>query len=158
MLKGTRFALIAATVVLAIGALLWLFPGRFGLPSIRDNREIAQTPSLPPFQPVTLDLRHLSLPRGESQPETGRQKLTIPRGRVRITFLLPVGSEEGQYEIQVLAGDGRPALLLRGQARMVDSVTTLRTEADLRALSPGRYELRIGRLGFSSQAYSVALE
>lgn len=158
MLKGVRFTLIAATIVLAIGTLFWLFPGSFGLPSTRRHQEIAQTPSLPPFQPVTLDLRRLSLARGEGRPQIGQPTLTIPRSRVRITFLLPVGSEEGQYDIQVLAGEGHPALLFRGQARILDSATTLRMEADLRALSPGRYELRIGRPGSSSQAYSVALE
>jgi hypothetical protein len=158
MLKGARFALIAATVVLAIGALFWLFPGHFGLLSIRGHQEIARIPSLPPFQPVTLDLRRLSLARGEGRPQTGQPTLTIPRSRVRITFLLPVGSEEGPYEIQIVTGDGRLASLSRGQARILGEVTTLLAEADLRGFSPGRHELRLGRPGFSAQAYLIVLE
>jgi hypothetical protein len=158
MMNGARFALIAATMVLAIGAALWLLLGRFGFPSTGRHQEIAQITSLPPFRPVTLDLRPLSLPRGEGRPQTGQPTLTIPRDRVRITFLLPVGSDDGPYEVQVLAGGRRPILLLRGQARILDSVATLRTEADLRALTPGSYEIRVGRPGFSSQVYSVVLE
>ena len=149
--KGARFALIAATAVLVLGALLWLSLGR-------RKPEIARQLSPPQFQLVTLDLRPLSLPRGESNPEAHRPTLTLPRGRLRITFQLPVGSEEGQYEVRLLAGDGHPALVLRGQARILDYVTTLRTEADLRELNPGRYALRIGRSDRSWQAYSIALE
>jgi hypothetical protein len=156
--KGAHFALIAATVVLALAALVWLSLGQSGWSLFRRSPEIARQPSLPQFQPVTLDLRPLSSPRGERQPETTKPVLALPRGLLRVSFLLPVGSEEGQYEVQMFSGDGQLAVSVRGQARILDYVTTLQSEADLRRLSPGTYTLRISRPSLSWQAYSVALE
>lgn len=149
MVKGARFALLAATVVLVLGTVLWLSVGR-------RKPEIVRQPDLPEFQLVTLDLRPFSSARGLPNPET--PPLTIPRGRLRIKFLLPVGSEEGQYEVRWLASDGHEALLLRGEARIVAYTTALQTDADLRGLSPGRYRLQIGRPGSSSQTYWLNLE
>ena len=84
--------------------------------------------------------------------------MAIPRGRLRITFLLPVGNEEGQDDIRLFTGNGHPALLFLGQTRIVSYVTTLETEADLRELVPGTCTLRIGRPARAWQASSVALE
>ncbi len=155
--RRARLALIAATVIVTLGAAIWLVVGGSGGPSLRRGQEIAQQPA-PQFQPITFDLRSLSTSRGEDRPETRPAALLAPRGRLSITLLLPVGSEEGEYEVRLLDGEGRQVFSRRDHASILDYVTTLRMDADLREVVPGQYTLWVGRPGFSSQTYAVAVE
>jgi hypothetical protein len=149
---GARLALIAASIVVVLGALLWFAVGRPG------GAQIARRPRLPlPLQPVTLDLRPFASSRGQA-PNTGKPSLVIPQGRLRITLQLPVGADEGPYAVDLLGRSGQPAVSARGQARLLNQVTTLEIEADLRSRAFGRYTLRIGRLGSSRQDYPVTVE
>lgn len=155
--RSARLVLIAATVMVTLGAAIWLAVGLGGL-SLRRTKEIARQPAFQQFQPLTFDLRSLSTSRGTDRPEARQSGLVAPRSRLRITLLLPVGSEEGEYEVQLLDSEGRQVFSRRGRASILDYVTTLRIEADLRGVAPGRYTLRINRPGFSSQAYAIAVE
>jgi len=148
---GARVALIAASIVVVLGALLWFAVGRPGA-------QIAHPPRLPlPLQQVTLDLRPFASSRGQA-PNAGKSALVIPRGRLRITLQLPVGADEGPYAVVLLGPSGQPAVSAQGQARLLNHITTLEIEADLRSRAPGQYTLRIGRLGSSQQDYPVTVE
>jgi hypothetical protein len=155
---GARVALIAASIVVVLGALLWFAVGRPGAPGFRGGAQIAQQPRLPlPFQKLTLDLRPFASSRGQA-PNAGKPALVISQGRLRITLQLPVGADEGAYAVVLLGRSGQPAVSAQGQAWLLDHVTTLEIEADLRSRAPGQYTLRIGRLGSSQQDYPVTVE
>jgi len=156
---GARVALIAASIVVVLGALLWFAVGRPGAPGFRGGAQIAQRPRLPlPLQKVTLDLRPFASSREEQAPNAGKRALVIPQGRLRITLQLPVGADEGPYAVVLLGPSGQPTVSAQGQARLLNQVTTLEIEADLRSRAPGPYTLRIGRLGSSWQDYPVTVE
>jgi hypothetical protein len=62
-----------------------------------------------------------------------------------LTLDLPIGSREGQYEIQVLEQPGKPVASASGSAKIQNYVTVLQVKIDLRNVSPGRYLLGIRR-------------
>lgn len=155
---GARVALIAAGIVVVLGALLWFAVGRPGAPGFRGGAQIARQPRLPlPLQPVTLDLRPFASSRGQA-PNAGKSALVIPQGRLRITLQLPVGADEGPYVVVLLGPSGQPAMSAQGQARLLDHVTTLEIEANLQGLQLGRYTLRLAKSGSSWQEYPIAVE
>jgi hypothetical protein len=155
--RHARFALIAATVIVTLGVAIWIAMGGFGGPSMRHGPEVAQH-TTPPLQPITFDLRSLSTSRGEGRPGVRQPTLVAPRSRLRITLLLPIGSEESDYEVRLIDSEGRQTFSGQEHARILDYVTTLRVDADLRGVAPGNYTLQVGRPGFSSQAYAVTVE
>ena len=152
---GARVALIAASIVVVLGALLWFAVGRPGAPGFRGGVQIARLPL--PLQPVTLDLRPFASSRGQA-PNVGKPALVIPRGRLRVTLQLQVGADEGPYAVVLLGRSGQPAVSAQGQARLLNQVTTLEIEADLRSRAPGQYTLHIGRPSSSWQDYPVTVE
>jgi len=151
--------LIAASIVLVLGALLWFAVGRHGVPGFHGTAQIAQQPPLAlPLQKVTLDLRPFASSRGEKAPNAGQPPLVIPRGRLRIALQLPVGADEGPYAVVLLGRSGQRVVSAQGQARLLDHVTTLEIEADLRSRAPGPCTLRIRRLGSSGQDYPATIK
>ena len=73
--------------------------------------------------------------------------LTLARGRLNATILLPVGAEPGDYEVQLLDSTLQSRSTSRGTAAIVDYVTTLQTTLDTSALAPGSYQLAVRRQG-----------
>src|SRR4029079_16798356 len=97
-------------------------------------------------QSARLDLRNCSAVRGEEEPPPP-EPLSLPRGRVQVTILLPVGSEPGAYELQVLDSDLHARTLATGVAQLEDHVTTLRATTDVGLLTAGPYQLAIRHEG-----------
>ena len=122
-------AAAAAVIVVAIALAVWFFAG---------------SGSRPTELRAELDLRPYSLMRGEPQ-ESSRRPLPIPRARVALTMLLPVGSEAGMYEVQVLDSELRSIASAPGTAEIKNYVTTLQTTVDLRSIASGTYQLAIRR-------------
>jgi hypothetical protein len=91
-----------------------------------------------------LDLRNYSVTRSE-QAQTPPPPLSLQRGRLKVTILLPVGSEPGPYEIQVLDSELRSKAAASGQADIKNYITTLQTMLDLQSLPPGIYQLALRR-------------
>lgn len=101
---------------------------------------------------ATLDLRPYAIVRGEPQP-ADRPPLQLPRGRVLLTLLLPIGSESGAYDIEIRGSSAAPRATGGGNADLRNYVTTLETALDLGLLSSGAYRLALrhrGRSGKSS--------
>jgi hypothetical protein len=64
-----------------------------------------------------------------------------------LTFTLPVGSEDGDYDVQIASAPDGPALVSgHGTARLEDHNEILRTRLNANSLVPGNYSLEI-RLG-----------
>lgn len=93
-----------------------------------------------------LDLRRYSVLRsehGDDQPGP----VSLPIGMVELTLLLPIGSEPGPYDIQVLDSDLKSRASAHAPCEIRDFVTTIRATLDLRAVPRGTYQLAIRREG-----------
>ena len=135
-------AAAAAAVVVAIAVAAWFFAG---------------SRSRPTELRAELDLRPYALTRGEPQ-ESGRQQLPLPRARVALTMLLPVGSEAGMYEVQVLDSELRSVASAPGTAEIKNYVTTLQSALDLNSVAPGAYQLAIRRSGQEWQLFPARVQ
>ena len=146
----------AALLIVAIGGALWFALGPrtspIGRPPVPARGE---EPS--PEQTVQLDLRQYSVTRNEEQKHE-RAPVTLMRGRLNATILLPVGSEPGDYEVQLLDSSLRSRASSVGRAEIRDFVTTLRAMLDLRALDPGAYQLALRRQGEDWRLYPASVK
>jgi hypothetical protein len=93
-----------------------------------------------------LDLRKYAVARSQEQADE-RPPVSLPRGRLTATILLPVGSEPGPYEVQLLDSNLQSNASAIGNAEIRDYVTTLRATIELGAVMPGRYQLALRRNG-----------
>ena len=104
-----------------------------------------------------LDLRPFAIVRGESQ-TAERPSLQIPRGRVRLTLLLPAGSEPGPYEIEIRDREAVSRASGRGDAAIRNQVTTLHVAVATGSLSGGGYRLAIRHDGDRWQELPLRIE
>jgi hypothetical protein len=105
---------------------------------------------------VELDLRPYAISRGE--PQRDLPSLVLPRGRLRLTLLLPTGSEPGPYEVQVRDSSATTRASVRGNAELRNYVSTLDVAVGLAELPPGGYSLAVRRDGNEWQQFPVRLE
>jgi hypothetical protein len=85
--------------------------------------------------------------RGELNPDPLGPATVASARRLNATILLPVGSEPGAYEIQVLDSELRSQATASGQADIKNYITTLQTTLDLQSLPTGMYQLALRRQG-----------
>lgn len=146
-----RSALLAAAVIIiAISAtFLW----RHGGPLRQHHPEVAQLPSIP----AMVDLRHLSPARGERPPQENTAKIAIPTGRLQLTIQLPVGSEDGPYQVAVFKRSGEQISATTGTAALAQNVMALKVTLDLRGVPPGQYALGTRREGSAWSWYEAEI-
>jgi len=145
-------AVAAVLVVLAGGA--WYLVSR-PENGRRDATEAAQVSATD--LRAELDLRKYPVARSE-QTQSSPPPLSLDRGRLNVTILLPVGSEPGLYEVQVLDSELRSLATASGQATITNYITTLQTTLDLQPLPPGAYQLALRRQGDGWQMYPASLK
>lgn len=132
-----RWLVAAAAVFLLVALSAWfLTPLLRRAPAITGGREVY----------AQMDLRTYAVERSEVNSSKARP-LAAQRAKLVLTILLPVGSEAGTYELQVMDSELRSQTNALGEARIENQVTTLRTLMELQALSPGEYKLAIRRKG-----------
>jgi hypothetical protein len=107
-------------------------------------------------QVATLDLTHREVLRGE---ESGQPKppLELTAGLLELTIYLPVGSEPGDYDLQILKQAGAPVWSREGQAKSENQGVALRFKVDLSEAKPGSYFLAIRRHGWDWAYYPLAI-
>ena len=93
-----------------------------------------------------LDFRNRSVTRGSSEAPSQNENLSIPRGQLSLVILLPFGSEDGDYEVEVLRQVDHPLASGRGKATIKEGITTLRASVDTTHLEPGNYLLGLRRV------------
>ena len=171
-----RFLAACAAVVVGLATGLWWYLGTVGSPSGREpviGREDAPKQEAPPpeleapqrqetvpeqgFQVAVLDLRHRGTLRGQDQ-EVPPDAPVLPARRLDLTVYLPIGSEEGEYEITLARKQGEPLLISRATARLADNDVTANTRVDLSSLDPGSYFLGVRRGEFQWSYFSVRVE
>jgi hypothetical protein len=102
---------------------------------------IATMPGLVEYSPFELDLRSLSPTRAPVS-EKEHPVISVPRKPLEISFLLPVGTEEGTYRVSLKA-DGKQVWTAQSEARLVQQRTTLRVRVNLSEFPPGTYTIEV---------------
>jgi len=149
--KRMRLTYAAAAVLVLAIAGAWFAvrqTGGFG----RTDRAVAQVE-----QDVLLDTRPFAVTRGAERTKES-EALTLPRGRLRATILLEVGSEPGDYDVQIRDANQQARASSTGRAAIVDFVTTLKTSFDTSALPPGHYQLAVRREGEGWRLFRATLQ
>ncbi len=145
----------AAAIVLLAAGLLWMLRPVQTSEGRADS--IAAANSTVAAQPVQVDLRKYSVSRTDQQTRTG-EPVTLMRSNLNLTILLPVGSEPGRYDVQLLDSALRSQRSTTGQAEIENFVTTLQTTIDLRSVSPGAYQLALRHDGDDWRLFPASLK
>ncbi len=139
--KRTLLA-IAASILIATGFASWvLFHNHNG-------SLVAQT--------AVLDLRNRSAARGTEQ-NPGEQPLALSRGTKHWRILLPFGSQDGPYDIRLLAVSGETLVGTKAAAKLTDGVAVIEISVDLSSGPPEQCVLQLTRNGSQASSYAVEL-
>jgi hypothetical protein len=152
-------AIVAATLAIVVLGFIW---------QTSRPRNVAQSPA--PFSPVppltkpeaiqtmaaTLDLRPFSTTRGASKKTA--QTLSLKRDVVTLKLYLPIGLEEGRYDLRVMDDQLQSRLTQSAVAELTDHIVTLDTQLDLRSLEPGRYVLALRPAGEDWRTFPLILQ
>ena len=97
-------------------------------------------------QVAVLDLRKRGVARGETNNQDG--DLDLPKGRLKLSIYLPIGSEEGNYEVRILGRQNQVLMTAKGKAQMQGHLNVLMVEADTSAFEAGSHSLAIREVGW----------
>jgi hypothetical protein len=141
----------AAVLLVSLTAVWWLTRGE------RSDQDtaVASLANRTPVQ-AQLDLRKFAVLRSE-QATADATAVRLPAKLVDVTLLLPVGSEPGSYDVQLLDGQLRSKGEATGTAVITDFVTTLNVRLNLLGLAPGAYQLAVRRQGDSWRMFPAQL-
>jgi hypothetical protein len=87
---------------------------------------------------ASLDLKDRSVTRGGGQAPQPHP-LVLPATRLDLTIYLPIGTEAGQYEVQLLKKIDEPILKVTGAATIERGITVLRAKLDLTSQGSGSF-------------------
>ncbi len=131
----------AAMVLLAFAGWLWV-----------RSRPSGQTAAV-----VVLDLRGRATVRGENPPETSQPALEVSRNARSLNLELPIGSNEGTYDVALLDPSGAELFRASATAKLEDHIVVLRANVDLADISPGSYFLGVRQPGLEWTRFSIRL-
>jgi hypothetical protein len=130
----------AAIVLLAVGGWLWV-----------RSRPSGQTAA------VVVDLRGRATVRGESTPDTSQPPLEVPRNATNLNLELPIGSNEGAYDVALLNASGAELFRSSATAKLEDHIVVLRATVDFAGVPPGSYFLGVRQPGLEWTRISIRL-
>jgi hypothetical protein len=131
----------AAMVLLVVAGWLWV-----------RSRPLGQTATA-----VVLDLRGRAAVRGENTPENSQPPLEVSRDARSLTLDLPIGSNEGTYDVALLDPSGAELFRASATAKLEDHIVVLRANVDLAGISPGSYFLGVRQSGLEWTRFSIRL-
>jgi len=102
-----------------------------------------------------VDLRPYAQTRSDAPDE--RQPLALPRGRLMLNVILPMGFDPGTYDVQLLDSSLNSRASSTGSATTENFVTTLRTTLDIGAVPSGPYQLGIRQTGQDWQLFPTTV-
>ena len=138
--RRTQIWLAAAAVfIFAIAGWLWV-----------QSRPQVQTAAV-----VVLDLRGRATVRGENPPVTAQPPLDVPRNAKTLNLELPIGSNEGAYDVALLNPSGAELVRTNATAKLEDHIVVLRAGVDLAGVSPGSYFLGLRQRGLEWTRFPI---
>lgn len=139
-------AAMAVAAVVLVATALFFFRDRFS-PQPSAGVETA-----------TMDLRRYSAARNEGEkPSDGKAPVTLSRGHLTVTVLLPVGAEGGRYEYKVLNDGLQMVLSGEGDAKFENHSATLAAQLDTDKLPSGHYSFWLRQPGFDWRSYQIEI-
>src|SRR5271165_2453407 len=132
---------VAAVLIFAVAGWLWV--------------RIHQSVQAP--ETAVLDLRELSVARGQSPSETHQHPLEISRSAKHLILDLPIGSNEGTYDVALLSESGNQIQSASGSAQLRDHIVMFRADVDLSTVRPGLYVLGLRQPGLEWTRYPVRI-
>lgn len=145
-------AVITASIIIVVVAL------GYGPPRTPASDGTVHTKIERTAQAAALDLRNFSVVRGISPfPAPHLDTLQLNRSLLDLTIQLPIGTEEGPYEVEIRKDGQSPLTTAKGTARIEDHITTLRVQIDTSHIPPGDYRLAVRHADFDWRYYSVTL-
>ena len=140
----SRWMAAAAIVLLTAGlAGIWFYVAGRTVPVAPTSDSPSQSAEV---LSTELDLRKFTATRSQ-QTDVETAPVTLPSALVDLTLLMPVGSEPGSYDVQLLDADLESKASADATGEIRDYVTTVRTTLDLRSVPPGTYQLAVRRAG-----------
>ena len=169
----TRLTLYTA-LLLSVGAAIWWGITRFHSP--QGSQVASQQPKHPvsppvgegtttpkpaevlPYIPMVLDLRNQAVTRGPENKHGKASIPTVPRQHLDFSIYLPIGSEEGKYQIRLLSQSSKILSDTKGVARFQDHRVVLMAKMDLTQVSTGNYRLAIRQGEWDWAYYSLQVQ
>ncbi len=97
--------------------------------------------------PAYLDFESVRVGRGEQDTQKRPVRFNLPLGDLDLEIRLPLGSEDGKYQIQILRQPGEPPVASGdGTAGLEDHSVFLKTRIDLKSMKPGNYYMAFRRV------------
>lgn len=138
--RRTQVWLVAAVVLIFAGA-GWLW--------MRTQH------SVQPPETAVLDLRELSVARGQNPTEADQRPLELQHSARHLILDLPIGSKEGAYNLTLLSESGNQIWSTSGTAELRDHNVSLRVDVDVSGVQPGLYFLALRQPGVEWTRYRV---
>jgi len=170
--RNASYAVAVVVILLVTVGSIYFFtrqsPGTTGAAKVTTPQD-STVPQISPGQrPVdsvavaaVLNLESESITRSVpvGTPNVGGEIQRIPRGRLDLSIYLPVGSEAGHYEVQLLKNptDQSPFDNFTGTAQIENGLTILRITPDFSTYQAGTYILAIRRGAGAWRYYKVVL-
>jgi hypothetical protein len=108
---------------------------------------------------LVLDLRMKGVSRSDTPDRQGNEiPPRLPRTRLSLSIQLPIGSEDGIYDVALISPAGKSMLETRGEAKLHNFVEVLPLDVNLADLAQGMYQLRLRRLQTQWISFSILLE
>lgn len=125
--------------VFVTAALLFLAGGAVAMYEMSQRGYFRTTPPAGTYESASLDLKDRSVSRSVEKQAPKTQPLVLPARRLDLSILLPVGSEPGRYDVQLLKKIDDPILSVSGEASVQQGITVLRAKIDLAGQGVGNY-------------------
>ena len=116
---------------------------------------VRTTPPAQTAAVVVLDLRGRATVRGENPPETSQPPLEVPSNAKTLNLELPIGSNEGAYDVALLNPSGAELFRTSATAKLEDHIVVLKADVNLAGVSPGSYFLGLRQRRLGMDAFPV---
>lgn len=139
--RRIRTGAIASLIVLGIALGVWGWVNHQGMKDRNDRVAVSGALS---FRQQVVDLRNWSGERTAGGSKSSHtMSAELHRWRTSLVVYLPLGSEPGKYEMEILRKNSKAELTMTGVARIENENTVLRIQVDLSKLAPGQYSLGV---------------
>jgi hypothetical protein len=164
-IQVTTASLVVLAVLFASVRFVWNYTRARGEPSISHEHRSKPQPSVatqqapPRIAPLalTVNLASFSPTRGD-QAKDSAKKIHLPPKLLRLSLLLPVGMEPGEYALRLKDSVGTVLKDTHAPGRLTDGITSVEVDLDLTAASRGRFTLMIRPPGLSWRTFPVLVE
>jgi hypothetical protein len=135
--KQARRRLVVRRRLVISGAAAIVIAGAITTYEVTHRGNQSPMQNVTPYQAAALDLKDRSVARGDAGHAPRTEPLVLPPRPLDLTIYLPIGSEPGTYQVQLLKKIDEPLMTVAGEARVEHGNTVLRARIDLTHVASG---------------------